>query len=427
MASMVEGSDSGADGVFSAVKACPPDALLGLKVLYNNDPADFKVDLTLGAYRTETGAPWPLPSVLEAERRITSDPNYNHEYLPIDGSKEFQALTRELLFGADCAALKEGRIATAQALGGTGALRLGFELLRKRDTGTGRGIVVYYPEQTWPNHPNVAREGSGPERVDLRTYRYYDTEKRQLDFNGLMEDLKAAPRGAVVLLHMCAHNPTGLDPTLDQWGQIKEAIKAGGLLPFFDNAYQGFASGDLDADAAPLRLFMEGAGMEMLVAASFSKNMGLYNARCGALHVVTGSAATAENVQSALKGIARPMYSNPSAEGSAVATMLLKGGSTDGLGAQWRSELKEMPARIGAMRTALRKALEDNGAPGDWSHITTQRGMFSYTGLTKPQVLNLRSRHHVYMADSGRMSMSGVNSGNVEYIARAMADVVSNP
>ncbi|CAM9485915.1 unnamed protein product [Choristocarpus tenellus] len=319
------------------------------------------------------------------------------------------------MFGEECEALKKGLVATVQAVGGTGGLRLAFELLQRCcriPYQLESGLVVYVPSPSWPNHVNIALE-SGVAPECLHRYRYYDEGEKEFNFKGMLEDLRAAPPGAVVLLHVCAHNPTGMDPTPSQWESIAEVVRKGALIPLFDNAYQGFATGKLEEDAYPVCLF-ERRGLQFLVVCSFSKSMGLYSTRTGALHAVCSSRREAEIVLGNLKSLARPMYSNPPAMGARAAAVVM---SDKALKQQWKGELSFMAGRISRMRQLLVDNLKAVGAPGCWDHLVTQRGMFGYTGLTTVQVKRLREDHHVYMSSSGRISMAGVNKANVKVVA----------
>ncbi|CAM9779722.1 unnamed protein product [Chrysoparadoxa australica] len=403
-------------GFFKGVELPVPDALFGLKAEFERDGAEERVDTLVGAYRDGNGKPWPLPVVREVEKLMASDGTLHHEYLPIQGSAEFRKQVQRLMFGDDHSLLQSGLVATIQAVGGTGAIRVGVQLLLEM---MGQDLIVYHPEQTWINHPQVLKAAGVP-ASNIRTYRYYDTKRNQLCWDGMIEDIRGAPRGSVILLHMCAHNPTGLDPSPAQWGELATLILEKGLLPFFDNAYQGFATGDLVRDAASVHMFLD-RGMQMLIACSFSKNMGLYGERVGALHVVTGSANEAKNVEGALKAIIRPMYSNPPSAGARVVTAIL---SDPTLKAAWVSELGGMPLRITKMRKMLHDALLKNGTAGDWSHIMRQTGMFCYTGLSRDCVERLRKDHHIYMAGSGRMSLCGLTEANIPLVAGAFKAVL---
>jgi len=343
-------------------------------------------------------------------RLLAHDASKNLEYLPQNGDPVFCKLSKELLFGKNNPALS--RIATVQSLSGTGSLRLGVafvEMFLKNRT-------VYYSNPTWGNHQTILQHG----RVRGATYRYWDAANRRLDIEGMLADLRTAPEGSVILLHACAHNPTGVDPTQAQWKDIAEVMRERKLVPYFDSAYQGFASGDLERDAWAVRYFLE-QGFELICSQSYAKNFGLYGERIGALHVVCRHASKVEDIVSQLNIIIRAMYSNPPKHGAQIVVTVL---SNPELAAEWRQELLGMARRIIAMRELLVRHLTELGTPGDWSHITRQIGMFSFTGLSEPQCEALIKHHHVYLLKSGRISMAGVNSSNVEYLARAIDQVV---
>lgn len=397
------------------VPQAPPDPIIGISEAFRASSDPRKLNLGVGAYRTEEGQPLVLDVVKKAEALIIADPSANHEYLPIDGHAGFRALSRSLAFGADSKAVKDGRIATVQALSGTGSLRVGGEFLAQQYKGP---KVVYVPNPTWGNHKTIFKLSG----MEVREYRYWKPSTRGLDYEGLIQDLSAAPNGAIVILHVCAHNPTGVDPTSEQWRGILAVTQQRSLLPFFDSAYQGFASGDLDKDAYALRLFTE-AGVELLLAQSYAKNMGLYGERIGALSVVTSSADAAKRVESQLKQVIRPMYSNPPLHGAALAAKVL---GDPVLFAEWTVELRGMATRITSMRGALHGALKGRGVPGDWSFIEQQIGMFSYLGLTRPQCERMTNKWSVFMTMDGRISMAGLSAARAPYLAEAIADVVAN-
>ncbi|EFN51704.1 hypothetical protein CHLNCDRAFT_59799 [Chlorella variabilis] len=400
---------------FLEVPQAPPDAILGISEAFKADNSPQKMNLGVGAYRDEEGKPVVLGAVREAERRVLEDPTENKEYLGMGGIPEFCRLSARMAFGEGSAALREGRNATIQGLSGTGCLRVGGEFLSRFYPGP---KIVLIPTPSWANHRAIF-ERCG---MQVQQYRYYKADTRGLDFEGMIEDIKAAPEGAILLLHACAHNPTGVDPTPEQWQGILDAALAKKLLVFFDSAYQGFASGDLDRDGYSIRLFCD-AGLELLLAQSFAKNMGLYGERVGALTVIVGDSAAAKKVESQLKITARQMYSNPPRHGASIATRIL---ADPQLYAQWKVELKGMADRILTMRQQLYQALQEVGAPGDWGHILRQIGMFSYTGLTKAQVENMTNKWHVYMTFDGRISMAGLSSSKCGYLAQAMKDSVEN-
>ncbi|WIA22860.1 hypothetical protein OEZ85_001247 [Tetradesmus obliquus] len=399
--------------VWAGVPQAPPDGILGITEAFKADGDSRKLNLGVGAYRTEEGQPLVLSAVRQAEQRLVADGSRNKEYQPMGGDATFCQLSRRLAFGAECPASAAGRIATVQTLSGTGALRVGAEFLKKHYAVK----VVYLPDPTWANHGNIFGNAAG---LELRKYRYFDSQTRGLDYQGLLSDLGAAPEGAVVVLHACAHNPTGVDPTPEQWQGILRVVQQRRLLPFFDSAYQGFASGDLDKDAAALRMFTS-AGLELLLAQSYAKNMGLYGERVGAISVVSHCADAAKRVHSQLCAVVRPMYSSPPIHGAAIVVKVLSDPQLFGL---WRQELAGMSRRIQAMRTALKQALIEVRCPGNWDHITAQIGMFSYTGLTKAQCQNMTNKWHVYMTMDGRISMAGLSGARARYMAEAIKDSV---
>ncbi|XP_054788259.1 aspartate aminotransferase 1 isoform X2 [Prosopis cineraria] len=338
-----------ADSVFAHVVRAPEDPILGVTVAYNKDPSPVKLNLGVGAYRTEEGKPLVLNVVRRVEGQLVNDRSRNKEYLPIVGLVDFNKLSAKLIFGADSPAIKENRVTTVQCLSGTGSLRVGGEFLARHY----HQRTIYLPQPTWGNHPKVFTLAG----LSVKTYRYYAPATRGLDFQGLLEDLGSAPSGSVVLLHACAHNPTGVDPTPEQWEQIRQLIRSKALLPFFDSAYQGFASGSLDADAQSVRIFAADGG-ELLVAQSYAKNMGLYGERVGALSIVCKSADVASRVESQVKLVIRPMYSNPPIHGASIVAAILKDRD---LYHEWTVELKAMADRIIAMRQQLFDALRARG------------------------------------------------------------------
>jgi aspartate aminotransferase len=307
----------------------------------------------------------------------------------------------------------DGKYASAQAISGTGALRYGAELIA-RFMNKPR---IYISNPTWINHKNIFNDCG----LEVSEYRYWHAPSNGLDFQGMLADIDQAPEGSVFVLHACAHNPTGVDPTKEQWAQIAQHMKAKKHVTFFDSAYQGFASGDLDQDAYAVRLFTQEYGLEVLVAQSYSKNFGLYGERCGCLVVTCDSQATAKNIVSQIAKIARPMISNPPAFGARIVELVL---TTPALEAEWRDNLRTMSSRIISMRHALLNGLTKLQTPGTWTHITDQIGMFSYTGLTPKQVQLMKEKFHVYMSGNGRVSMAGLNEGNVEWMAKAVDEAV---
>ncbi|KAK4761677.1 hypothetical protein SAY87_029561 [Trapa incisa] len=398
---------------FDHVVRAPEDPILGVTVAYNKDQSPVKLNLGVGAYRTEEGKPLVLNVVRQAEHSLVNDKARVKEYLPIVGLAEFNKLSAKLIFGSDSSAIQDNRVVTVQCLSGTGSLRVGGEFLAKHY----HERTIYIPAPTWGNHPKVFTLAG----LSVKTYRYYDPSTRGLDFQGLLEDLNSTPSGAIILFHACAHNPTGVDPTLEQWGQIRQLIRSRGLLPFFDSAYQGFASGSLDADAQSVRMFASDGG-ECVVAQSYAKNMGLYGERVGALSIVCKTADVAGRVESQVKLVIRPMYSNPPIHGASIVAAILKDRD---LYNEWTIELKAMADRIISMRYQLFEALQARGTPGDWSHIIKQIGMFTFTGLNTEQVAFMTKEYHIYMTSDGRISMAGLSSRTVPHLADAIHAAVT--
>lgn len=400
------------------IAMAPPDPILGVAAAYNADPAELKVNLGIGAYRDENGKPLVLRCVREAEKKIANDESLNKEYIPIQGLEAFLKVTTEVIFGKDSAPVKEGRVAVVQTLSGTGALRVAGGFLQKWHTGKN----VYISDPSWGNHHAIFQQCG----MSTKTYRYL-TPSMGLDIEGMLADLRDAEKGSVFILHTVAHNPTGVDPSQEQWKLIAEVCKEREAIIIFDTAYQGYASGDLEKDAWAVRYFVNELKMEIFVTQSYSKNFGLYGERIGALSIVNQDKQTADKVMSQLKTVIRPMYSSPQLHGARlVATVLNDGPMT----ATWGKELKAMSDRIISMRTELVNALSAVKCPppnanfADYSHITSQIGMFAYTGLSKEQCDILTGKYHIYCTKNGRFSMAGVNPGNVEYIAQAVKDSI---
>jgi aspartate/tyrosine/aromatic aminotransferase len=397
--------------VFDTIPTAPPNSILGLALECKKDTFPNKIDLTIGAYRDESGKPVVLPVVREAEKMIF-DAHTDHEYLAQDGLPEFNRGSQILMFGEDSSLIREGKVLTFQALSGTGSLRLGAELLGKFLSSK----TCYYPEVTWPNHPTILDEC----HISKGTYRYLDGTGCNLNFAGLIEDLLSFPDGSVVLFHNCAHNPTGVDPTDDQWREILRVCISKNFLPFFDNAYQGFVSGDVHVDAFAVRLFAD-AGLPMIVACSFAKNFGLYGERAGALHIVCDRKESLENIASQLRVISRSIYSTcPSYGARIVATVL----GNPRMKADWEAQCKAMADRLNSVRKALFDALIRLNVKGTWNHVITQRGMFSYTGIPADVVARLKSDYHIYMLGNGRISLAGLNMSNVERFAEALLTIM---
>ena len=400
--------------IFLGVKLAPPDPILGMSVAFKNDTSPDKVDMGVGAYRTNEAKPLIFQAVREAERRILEDPTVNKEYLPIEGLDSFNRVARELILGTDCPATAENRVITIQTLSGTGSLRIGAESVKAFLNPP----FAYVSRPTWGNH-NTIFEKAG---IPVKSYAYWKESTRGLDLEGMIADLDAAPAGSVVILHACAHNPTGVDPTQAQWDQLADFFASKNLVIYFDSAYQGFATGDLDADAYAIRSFIR-RGFQCFVSQSFAKNCGLYGERIGALHIICNDTDTASTVLSQVKIIVRASYSNPPKHGALIVSRIL---SDPALKESWLSELKEVSKRIVDMRHKLVEELTALAVPGDWSHVISQIGMFSFTGLTPAQCENMINQWHCYMLKNGRISMTGINTSNVAYVARAIKDSVEN-
>jgi aspartate aminotransferase len=398
---------STSESVWSHVPKGPEDAILGITVAFNKDTNPNKINLGAGAYRDDSGKPFILESVRKAETHLYEN-HLNHEYAPINGVPEFTKAAAGLLFGSDSNVIQEKRVVTVQSLSGTGALRIGAAFLNRFLSQR----PVYLPKPTWANHIPIFTDSGCP----IQHYRYYDPSSCGLDFKGMLEDISKAPNKSVVLLHACAHNPTGVDPSLENWRELSHLIKSKELFPFFDCAYQGFASGNPEKDAEPLRLFVK-EGHLVAACQSFAKNFGLYGERVGAFHLLGASVDEAVAIESQLKILIRPMYSNPPLFGARLVAHVL---NTPNLNELWRKEVKLMADRIISMRQQLVDRLKAHGSTHNWSHITNQIGMFCYSGLKPNQVEELMSKHHVYLTKDGRISIAGVTSKNVDYLAQSI-------
>lgn len=364
----------------------------------------------MGAYRDDDGQPVVLDCVREAERRICN--NKFMEYLPMGGLKPFVDESLKLAYGDDSAELAEGRVAAIQSLSGTGSCRVMADFMHRFKP----DAKIYITVPTWANHHNIWRDAN----VEQDTFRYYHPETRGLDFEGMVEDMKAAPSGSFFLLHACAHNPTGVDPTLEQWKEISQVMKDKGHFAFFDMAYQGFASGDFERDAASIKTFLDD-GHLIGCSQSFAKNMGMYGQRIGAFSLVCADKNEAAAVESQMKRLARPTYSNPPVHGALLAHTVLADAE---LKKQWYAEVKGMADRIIDMRSALRSELEKLGSPHSWNHVTDQIGMFAFTGLS-PEQVDKMYEHSIYLTRNGRISMAGVNTKNVKRLAECIHSVTT--
>jgi len=384
----------------------PKDPILGISDAFKADPDPIKMNLGVGAYRDDNGKPVVLDCVREAERRIMG--NHNMEYLPIGGFADFCDHSVKLAYGMDAACIAEGRVASVQSLSGTGSCRLMADFMHRFKP----EAKIYIPVPTWSNHHNIFADAN----VQEVKYRYYKPETRGLDFEGFMQDIKDAPKGSFFMLHACAHNPTGVDPTREQWQEISSVMKEKGHFPFFDMAYQGFASGDAVKDAQAIGIFLKD-GHELGCSQSYAKNMGLYGQRTGVFSIVTNNKHHTSPVASQMRMIARPMYSNPPLHGALIVSTVL---GTPELKTQWYGEVKGMADRIISMRSKLRTALEATGSTLPWNHVTEQIGMFCFSGMTGEMVDKLAQDYHIYMTRNGRISMAGVTSGTVDRLAMAM-------
>jgi aspartate/tyrosine/aromatic aminotransferase len=394
-----------------SIAAAPADPILGINQAFKKDTDPRKVNVCVGAYRDDNGKPYILKCVKAAQAKIAGTTTNNLEYLPQRGDQEFAALSREILMGKNAAPILENRVATFQSLSGTGSLRIGGAFCKSFLAGK----KVFCSVPTWGTHNSILKHSG----VEAGTYKYWDKGTRGLDFNGMLGDINAAPNGSIFLLHACAHNPTGVDPTPEQWKAISDAIKAKGHIAWFDSAYQGFASGDLDKDAFAVQMFLK-EGHDIMASVSYAKNFGLYGERIGSFSVCCGSTKNRDDVLSQLDIIIRNLYSNPPLQGMRIVKTVLQDPE---LQQMWRDDMVLMSTRINDMRIALRSELEKIGTPGDWSHITSQIGMFSFTGLTTEQSTAMIEKHHVYMTKNGRISMAGLNTKNVAYVAGAIKAV----
>ncbi|MDL9997268.1 amino acid aminotransferase [Variovorax sp. J22P240] len=396
--------------MFTAVEMAPRDPILGLNEQYAADSNPKKVNLGVGVYYDDNGKLPLLSCVQAAESDMMKAPSARG-YLPIDGIAAYDNAVKGLVFGADSEPVKSGRVATIQAIGGTGGLKVGADFLKKLSP----SAKVLISDPSWENHRALFTNAG----FEVESYPYYDAAKRGIDFEGMLGALKAAPAGTIVVLHACCHNPTGYDITAAQWDQVIAAVKAGNLTPFLDMAYQGFGHG-IAEDGAVIGKFVE-AGLTFFVSTSFSKSFSLYGERVGALSVLCESKEEAARVLSQLKIAIRTNYSNPPIHGGAVVAAVLNDPARR---AVWEKELAEMRVRIKAMRQKLVDGLKAAGVKQDMSFITTQIGMFSYSGLTKDQMVRLREEFGVYGTDTGRMCVAALNSKNIDYVCQSIAKVI---
>ena len=402
-----------AASLFGAVDLAPRDPILGITEAFNADANPRKVNLGVGVYCDDAGKVPLLECVKRAEREIT-DKAAPRIYLPIDGIPAYDKAVQRLLLGDDSDVIAQGRAVTVQALGGTGGLKIGADFLRR----FAPGAQVFISDPSWENH-RALFEAAG---FTVNAYPYYDAATHGLDFAAMRASLEAIAPGTIVVLHACCHNPTGVDPTPEQWEQILAIVRARGLVPFLDIAYQGFGDG-IDADAAVVRKFAASAG-PLFVSSSFSKSFSLYGERVGALTVVTVDKDEAVRVLSQLKRVVRANYSNPPTHGGQIVALVL---TNPDLRALWETELGGMRERIREMRDALVRKLGERAPGHDFAFVRRQRGMFSYSGLTKGQVQRLREEFSIYAIDTGRICVAALNSRNIDYVADAVAAVLGAP
>ena len=395
---------------FDKIVAAPADPILGLGEAFKAETRPEKVNLGIGIYKDAQGKT-PIPrDVKAAETRLLAEENTKN-YLTIDGVAAYNAATQVMLFGADHEIIANQRAKTAQSLGGTGALRIAAEFVKRQTNAQ----TVWISNPTWPNH-NAIFAAVG---MEIRDYRYYDKQSHGLDWSGLIEDLSQAKQGDVVLLHGCCHNPTGIDPTPEQWDTLAKMSAEKGWLPLFDFAYQGFANG-LEEDAYGLRSFLK-LNREVLISSSYSKNFGMYNERVGAFTIVADNEEIATRAFSQVKTIIRTLYSNPASHGGATIAMILQDAD---LKADWIAELNEMRDRIKQMRQKFVDTLKACGATQDFDFIVQQNGMFSFSGLTAEQVDKLRDEFAIYAVRSGRINVAGITDDNIRYLCESIVKVL---
>ncbi len=396
--------------LFTAVEMAPRDPILGLNDQFAADTNPAKVNLGVGVYYDDNGKLPLLKCVQAAEKKMADAPKARG-YLPIDGIAVYDLAVKGLVFGAESEAVTSGRVATVQCIGGTGGLKVGADFLKRLNP----NAKVLISDPSWENHRALFTNAG----FAVESYPYYDAAKRGVNFAGMLAALNAAPAGTIVVLHACCHNPTGYDITADQWDQVIASVKANKLVAFLDMAYQGFGYG-LKEDGAAVGKFVA-AGLNVFVSTSFSKSFSLYGERVGGLSVVCDNKEEAGRVLSQLKIVIRTNYSNPPIHGGTVVTMVL---NTPELRALWETELGEMRVRIKAMREKLVEGLKSAGVTQDMSFIIKQIGMFSYSGLSKDQMVRLRSEFGVYGTDTGRMCVAALNSKNIDYVCASIAKVM---
>jgi len=396
--------------LFASVQLAPKDPIFGLTEAYTADQRPGKVNLGVGVYYTDDGKVPLLKAVLAAEQEVVAKQS-PRAYIPIEGPNPYNSAVQNLLFGADSPLIKEGRVVTAECLGGTGALRVGGDFVKRLDTGAPAAISA----PSWENHRGIF-ESAGYQVLE---YTYFDPKTRGVDFDGMVKSLESFPAKTLVILHACCHNPTGADLTAEQWKKIISICQTRELIPFLDIAYQGFASG-IEQDGAAVRMFAD-SGMSFFVSSSFSKSFSLYGERVGAISIVTQSKEESARVLSQLKRVIRTNYSNPPTHGAAIVATVL---NSPTLRQMWEDELAEMRERIKAMRHGLNQKLAASGVQQDFSFIEAQRGMFSYSGLTADQVAKLQEQDGIYALSTGRICVAALNTKNLDRVAQAIARVL---
>ncbi|MDD5296868.1 MAG: aspartate/tyrosine/aromatic aminotransferase [Rhodocyclaceae bacterium] len=396
--------------IFSAVEMAPRDPILGLNESFNADARTTKVNLGVGVYFDDNGK-IPLLSAVKAAEKARMEAQPPRGYQPIEGAVAYNQAVQNLIFGKGSEILADGRVVSAQCLGGTGALKVGADFLKRLSP----DATVYISDPSWENHRALFESAGFP--VD--NYPYYDAATRGVDFAGMKAKLLSLPAGAIVVLHACCHNPTGADLTDAQWADVVAACQERGLVPFLDMAYQGFADG-IDADAASVRAFIA-SGLQFFISSSFSKSFSLYGERVGALSIVTASKEESARVMSQVKRVIRTNYSNPPTHGGAVVAAVL--GSAE-LRQMWEDELAGMRDRIRVMRAGFAEKLAARNVPQDFSFIVQQRGMFSYTGLSAEQVERMKNEFGIYAVSTGRICVAALNTKNLDYVADAVAAVI---
>ncbi|MDD2046601.1 amino acid aminotransferase [Pseudomonas putida] len=396
--------------LFSAVELAPRDPILGLNEAFNADTRSNKVNLGVGVYCNEEGRIPLLRAVIEAETQRAAQ-HASRGYLPIDGIAAYDQAVQKLLFGAESPLLAAGRVITTQAVGGTGALKIGADFLKQ----VSPNAVVAISDPSWENHRALFETAGFP----VQNYRYYDAATHDVNRSGMLEDLNALPSGSIIVLHACCHNPTGVDLSLDDWKNVLEVVKAKGHVPFLDMAYQGFGDGIYE-DAFAVRLFAE-SGLNFFVSSSFSKSFSLYGERVGALSIITESKEESARVLSQVKRVIRTNYSNPPTHGATIVATVL---NSPELRAMWEDELGEMRQRIHGMRKQMVEQLAKLAPGHDFSFVARQRGMFSYSGLSVEQVARLKNEFGIYALDTGRICVATLNQSNIDGVTNAIVEVL---